>query len=453
MEYRDFLQRKVVEHIDHGFTATVDNPKLFEWQREVCRWALKKGKAALFLDTGLGKTAIQLQWAWEVHNHHRGDVLIVAPLAVSQQTVREGIKFDVPVNICKEQSDVVTGVNITNYERLDKFDTSQFVGVVLDESSILKAYSGVTKNKIMSQFRSTPFKLCATATPSPNDHMEILNHADFLDVMRSSEALAIWFINDSMNMGTYKLKGHAKEDFWRWVSSWAVGMQSPADIGYPVEGYVLPTMIEREIIVDVDETEEAGEFLIRNPDMSATGYHREKRITAPDRVQAVSALVNSDADQWAVWCETNDEADQLRKAIPDATEIRGSDKPEKKERAALDFIDGEIRVLISKPSIFGFGLNFQHCHKVAFCGLSYSYEDYYQAVRRFYRFGQERQVEVYIVIAKTEKNVLAIVREKMSRHADMKSSMINEIGREDVERRGYALDFPRNEGMRIAKWM
>jgi len=379
-DYREFLKQKIVEHIDHGFTATVRNEKLFDWQRAVTEWALKKGKAALFLDTGLGKTAIQLQWAHEIVASGRGDVLILAPLAVSQQTVREGVKFGIDVNLCREPEDVRPGINITNYERVDRFDVARFSGVVLDESSILKSFSGVVKNRLMQSFKGTDYKLACTATPSPNDHMEILNHADFLDVMRSSEALAIWFINDSMNMGSYKLKGHAKADFWRWVSSWAVGMTTPADIGYQADGYKLPTLTEKEIIVDVDESIETNGELIRNPDMSA--------------------LVNASDEQWAVWCETNDEATQLKQAIPGAVEIRGSDSAEKKERAAMDFIDGNIRVLISKPSIFGFGLNFQQCHNVAFCGLSYSYEDYYQAVRRFYRFGQQRPVNVYIVSAK-----------------------------------------------------
>jgi hypothetical protein len=452
-DYREFLKQKIVEHIDRGFTTTVGNEKLFDWQRAVTEWALKKGKAALFLDTGLGKTAIQLQWAHEIVASGRGDVLILAPLAVSQQTVREGLKFGIDVNLCREPDDVRPGINITNYERIDRFDASRFVGVVLDESSILKSFSGVVKNRLMQSFKGTDYKLACTATPSPNDHMEILNHAEFLDVMRSSEALAIWFINDTMNMGSYKLKGHAKADFWRWVSSWAVGMTTPADIGYEASGYKLPTLTEKEIIVDVDESIETNGELIRNPDMSATGYHKEKRLTAPARVEEVAQLVNGSDEQWAVWCETNDEATRLKQSIPGAVEIRGSDSAEKKERAAMDFIDGNIRVLISKPSIFGFGLNFQQCHNVAFCGLSYSYEDYYQAVRRFYRFGQQRPVNVYIVIAKTERNVLSIVRQKMSRHADMQASMVNEIGNEDVARKKYALDYPINETMEVPAWM
>jgi hypothetical protein len=453
IEYRDFLKRKMVEYEDFGFEASVSNDLLFPWQRAVTEWALKKGKSALFLDTGLGKTAIQLQWAQEIVASGRGDVIILAPLAVSQQTVREGVKFGIDVNLCKEPEDVRPGINITNYERVDRFNVSRFVGVVLDESSILKSFSGVVKNRLMQYFRGTDFKLACTATPSPNDHMEILNHADFLDIMRSSEALAIWFINDSMNMGSYRLKGHGKADFWRWVSSWAVGMTTPADIGYDDTGYQLPQLTEREIIVDVDESIETGGELIRNPDMSATGYHREKRITAPARVEKVAGLVNGDSEQWAVWCETNDEATQLKAAIPDAVEIRGSDTAEKKERAAMDFIDGNIRVLISKPSIFGFGLNFQQCHNVAFCGLSYSYEDYYQAVRRFYRFGQQKPVNVWIVIAKTERNVLSIVHQKMSRHADMQQSMVNEIGNSGVERKKYALDYPINESMEVPRWL
>ncbi len=453
MNYQEFLRQKVVTHSEHGFDTKVGNDLLFRWQRAVTEWAVKKGKAALFLDTGLGKTAIQLQWAAEIVKAGHGDVIVVAPLAVSQQTVREGRKFGIEVNLCREPEDVRPGINITNYERIDRFDVTDFAGVVLDESSILKSFSGVVKNRLMQSFRDTRFKLAATATPSPNDHMEILNHADFLDVMRSSEALAIWFINDTMNMGSYKLKGHAKKDFWRWVSSWAVGMQTPADIGYDDEGYKLPSLTEKEIIVDVDESVHTEGELIRNPDMSATGYHREKRITAPARVAEVAKLVNGDSEQWAVWCETNEEADLLRASIPDAVEIRGSHTADRKEQAAMDFVDGSIRVLVSKPSIFGFGLNFQNCHNVAFCGLSYSYEDYYQAIRRFYRFGQQKPVNVWIVIAKTERNVLSVVRQKMSRHADMKEHMVNEIGNENIGRRKYALDYPINNTLEVPRWL
>lgn len=453
MQYADFLRRKLVEHGESGFECVVDNDRLFEWQRAVVEWAVRKGKAALFLDTGLGKTAIQLQWAHEIVKAGKGDVLVVAPLAVSQQSVREGAKFGIPVTHCREPEDVRPGISITNYERIEKFDLSRFAGVVLDESSILKSFMGKTKRTLVDAFRDTPYKLASTATPSPNDHMEILNHAEFLDVMRSSEALAIWFINDTMNMGSYKLKGHAKADFWRWVSSWAVGMTTPADIGYPADGYKLPTLTEREILVDVDESIDAGQELFRHPDMSATAYNREKRLTAPDRVVEVARLVNSDDEQWVVWCELNEEADLLKAALPGAVEVRGSDSSDRKEESALAFIDGTIRVLISKPSIFGFGLNFQNCHNVAFCGLSYSYETYYQAVRRFYRFGQQRPVNVWIVIGKTEENVLAIVRGKMRRHADMKASMVNEIGAESVARKVYALDYPINSTMEVPSWL
>lgn len=430
MDYIDFLKSKQVTVTASGFDVDISelNSALFDWQKAIVKLALKKGKFALFLDTGLGKTLCQLVWANKVCKHTGGNVLILAPLAVSKQTQKEGEKFGIEVNICRSQSDVKSGINITNYEMLEHFDTSKFVGVVLDESSILKSYMGATKISIINAFKDTPYKLSCTATPSPNNQMEILNQAEFLGIMKSHEALAIWFINDTSSSGNYMLKGHAVKSFWEWVSSWAVCISKPSEIGYSDEGYILPKLNEIEVIIPIDETsEDVDEGFFRKIETNATAFHKEKRITAEQRAIKCAEIVNKDDEQYLIWCNTDYEADLLKKYIPTAIEVRGSDKPEHKEQAAIDFVNGNIRVLISKPRIFGYGLNFQNCHNTVFCGLDYSYESYYQSIRRFWRFGQKSEVNAYIVIGSTEQQILGVVREKEKKQLEMKRNMYLKI--------------------------
>lgn len=421
MNYIEFLKTKEVKVHSSGFDVLESklNPSAFEWQRHVVSWALKRGKAALFEDCGLGKTLQQLIWAQEVSRNTNRSVLILAPLAVAPQTKNEGEKFGISVNICESKADVIKGVNITNYEKLGKFNPSSFSGIVLDESSILKSYMGKLKRQIVDNFRDTPYRLACTATPAPNDLMELLNHAEFLGVMKSSEALAIWFIADQSESGKYRLKGHAERDFWQWVSSWAVCISRPSDIGYSDEGYELPPLKERDVVVGETDGLSAFKDIARQIETSATGYHKERRRTLQMRCEKSSEIVKNDHEQYVIWCGMNDEADALKRLMPDAVEIRGSDKAEKKEQAAVDFIQGKTRVLISKPSIFGYGLNFQNCHKSVFCGMDYSFESYYQAVRRFYRFGQKNPVEIIRVLGDTELNILNTINRK----ADMKQHM------------------------------
>lgn len=425
MTYNDFLKTKEIRIMPSGFSVPESalNPSAFDWQRYVVSWALKRGKAALFEDCGLGKTLQQLMWAEQVSKHVKKPVLIVAPLAVAPQTKMEGAKFGIPVNICESQANVHEGINITNYEKLDKFDATAFGGVVLDESSILKSYMGKTKRMIIEKFAYTHYKLACTATPAPNDLMELLNHAEFLGIMKSSEALSIWFIADQSESGKYRLKGHAERDFWQWVSSWAVCISKPSDIGYSDEGYILPPLTELDVVTGAKDAMSAFEDIARQVDTSATGYHKERRRTLKARCEKSAKIVNSDSDQYVIWCGMNDEADELRKLLPEAVEIRGSDKAEKKEQAAMDFVNGKIRVLISKPSIFGYGLNFQNCHKSIFCGMDYSFESYYQAVRRFYRFGQIHPVEILRILGDTELNILNTINRKANMKAHMQHSM------------------------------
>ncbi|MCM1330020.1 MAG: DEAD/DEAH box helicase [Ruminococcus sp.] len=449
MNYYDFLAKKQVQNIRSGFEADIHNKYAFDWQKVVAKWALRQGKAALFEDCGLGKTLQELMWAEQVHRHTNAPVMIVAPLAVSVQTKREAEKFGIECSIAETSADVTNGINITNYEKIGKFDCGVFSGVVLDESSILKSYMGKIKRSLVEKFSETPYRLAATATPAPNDLMELLNHAEFLGIMRSCEALAIWFLADQSESGKYRLKRHAAADFWRWVTSWAVCIETPEDIGFDGSGYVLPPLNEVDEIVQSDilsDNLEDGFF--REINMSATGYHTEKRKSLESRCKRTAELAENIDGQVVVWCGMNDEADLLKKLIPNSVEIRGSDTAAKKERAALDFICGDIRVLISKPSIFGYGLNFQNCRNTIFCGMDYSFENYYQAVRRFHRFGQTGAVNVYRVIGSTELDILNTVNRKAAQKAEMAESMaraMSAMQTENIGGREFRLDLKRQE--------
>ena len=335
LDYQTFLHTKrMVAHTAGIEVSHADlHATLFPFQQVIVQWALRKGRAALCADCGLGKSFMQLEWASVVHRYTGADVLILAPLAVASQTVAEGAKLGTSVQMCRSQADVHPGLNITNYEMLGHFDTNHFIGVVLDESSILKSYMGKTRRALVEAFQSTPYRLCCTATPAPNDVMEIGNHSEFLSIMPSSEMLMRWFINDTMQSGHYRLKGHAEKDFWEWVASWALSLRKPSDLGYPDDGFALPELqmkhcyVETDIAVGVEQGQ-----LFRAPKMSATTLHKEMRITCTDRAQAVADLVNGSDETWTVWCNTNYEADELRKRIPDAIEVRGSESVAEKER-------------------------------------------------------------------------------------------------------------------------
>ncbi len=459
--YYDFLKGKQKAVIKSGFDIPVKslNASAFDWQKSVVQWAVKQGRAALFEDCGLGKTLQELMWAEQIQKYTSSPVLILAPLAVSLQTNREGKKFGIECNIAETAADIVNGINITNYEKLDKFDCTVFSGIILDESSILKNYTGKTKQELINSFADTPYKLAATATPAPNDLMELLNHAEFLGIMRSSEALAIWFLADQEESGKYRLKKHAEADFWKWVASWAVCIETPADIGYDDSRYILPELNEYDIIVDTNElSDNFDEGFFRNVDMSATGYIAEKRRSLKARCEAAAREAKKFTDngeQVAVWCDLNSEADELKRIIPGAVEIRGSDKTSAKEQASVDFITGKIPVLISKPSIFGYGLNFQNCRNTIFCGMDYSFENYYQAIRRFYRFGQEKSVNVARVIGSTEKNILERINAKARQKNEMAVSMakaMKEIQMENLKGHEFILDL-NNKTAEIPQWL
>lgn len=424
MNYDEFIKSKVKLAMPHGFEPMPFTAPLFDWQAHVVAWAIRQGRAALFEDCGLGKTAQQLEWAKQIAEHTGGAVIILTPLSVAKQTLSEAEKFGISARVVTQPEQVGPGINITNYEKLELFDECEFSGVVLDESSILKNFTGKTRVALTERFRATPYRLCCTATPAPNDYMEFGQHCDFLGVMPSNEMLSRFFINDTMNFGTYRLKGHAEQGFWEWVATWAACIGKPSDIGFADDGYDLPGLNLETIVVDVDERAKDGaEELFRNVTLSATTMHAEFRETAAHRAQAVADMVNNSDEAWIVWCNTNLESDELSARINGAVDVRGSDRPEHKEKRIADFTSGKVRVLISKPSICGFGMNWQHCRNVAFVGLSYSFEDFYQALRRSYRFGQTREVNAYIVQARTEGAILAAIRRKMEQHEAMQVNM------------------------------
>jgi len=407
MSYQDFLQRKSVVAKPTGlFDIPELHADLFPFQRDIVRWALKRGCAALFEDCGLGKTFQQLEWA----RHIPGDVLILAPLAVAAQTVKEGARFGIPVTLCRTQADTQPGINITNYEMLVHFEPSTFEGVVLDESSILKSYDGKTRTRIIQDFKNTRFKLACTATPAPNDYMELGNHAEFLGVMTRVEMLSMFFVHDGGETQSWRLKGHAEQDFWRWLASWAVVLRKPSDLGYDDGDFKLPPLRMHEHVLRVDRPTPGHLFALE----ASTLQERiaARRDTIDERVAQCAELVNASGEPWVVWCNLNAESQALAKAIPGAIEVTGSDSVQKKEKALSAFTDGSARVLVSKSSICGYGLNWQHCHNEAFVGLSDSWEQFYQAVRRTWRFGQIKPVDVHLIVAATEGAVLKNIKDK-----------------------------------------
>lgn len=419
MNYQEFLASKRIAVEPCGFEPQHEiHPLLFDFQQDIVTWALKKGKAAIFAGTGLGKTLIQLEWAMHVYENCKGNILILAPLAVAEQTVREGLKLDINVHLCRAQNDVNSGINITNYEMLNHFDADSFAGIVLDESSILKSFEGKVRNEIISKFLKTPFKLACTATPAPNDHMELGNHADFLGTMTRTEMLSTFFVHDGGETSKWRLKKHAKKAFWEWVSSWAVMLCHPSDLGYDGHRFDLPELRLHEIVVD-----KSG-YVVR---LAETLQDRRsaRRNSIQDRVSCAAKIANGSDENCLVWCDLNSESDMLTKAINGAVEVKGSNEPEYKTKAMLDFAEGNIKTLVSKPSICGFGLNFQKCHKMIFVGLSDSFEQYYQAVRRCWRFGQDKPVDVYIITSEKEGAVVKNIKRKEKEFEEMLKGMIS----------------------------
>ncbi len=428
VEYAEFIAGKIARVQPAGFDWPAESlpAAMFDWQKRGCLLALKRGRCALFLNTGLGKTLVQLAWASAVAEHTGRPVLLLCPLAVGPQTVREADKFGIAgVSLFEPAKgiDPAARVVVTNYQKLHLIDPSAFAGVVLDESSILKSFTGTTKRQLCEAFAATPYRLACTATPSPNDHMELGNHSQFLGVMDSTEMLTRWFINDLSQAGVYRIKGHAEADFWRWVCSWAVFAAVPSDLGGDDSTHALPPL---ELVRhEVAEDQAGGDGqLFRSDAVTATTIHKQKRETIGERAKKVAEVIAADAGRpWLVWCDTDYEADALLAAIPGSVDVRGSQTDAVKEDRLAGFVDGRYRTLIGKPSQLGFGLNWQHCCRMAFAGLSFSFEQYYQAVRRCWRFGQTQAVQVHVVCSASEWQIVSTVERKQADFEAMQAGM------------------------------
>lgn len=426
MEYMEFLKTKKTAIQKTGFDVSEDslNAAMFDFQRHCVKNALSAGKYALFEDCGLGKTLQQLEWAQKVSEHTSRPVLILAPLGVIRQTICEGEKFGYKVNeigLTVFDQDLPEGIYITNYENMDSIDAYLFSGVVLDESSILKNFDGKTKQRLVDEFRNTPYKLCCTATPSPNDVMELCNHAEFLNVMGRNEMLAMYFVHDGGNTSSWRLKGHAEHSFWDFVSTWAVMLTSPSDIGFDGSKYVLPALNIEEVFIETPKRDNG--MLFNDIAVSATSFHKELRETQDVRMQKVAEMVNGSDEQFIVWIGHDDEGKILRGLIPDAVEVKGSDSKQYKKDNLLGFADGKFRVLITKLKIAQFGLNYQNCHNQIFASLDFSFESTYQGIRRSYRFGQKIDVNIYLIVTDTMQNVRASIMEKQNSFLDMQKKM------------------------------
>lgn len=427
-DYQRFIESKRLEAPAVGLDGPFDiNPKLFPFQRDIVQWALSRGRAALFEECGLGKGWQALEWARIVSERTGGMVLVLAPVAVAEQFVREGKKLGVAVNRCFDGSQCShDAINVTNYERLHKFDTDDFVAVVCDESSVIKSADGKTRDELIRRFANTPFKLACTATPSPNDYDELGNHAELLGAMSRTEMLSVFFAHDMETTQQWRLKPHARKDFWRWLSSWSVCLGAPGDIGYSNEGYDLPELHVHEHVVEASRESSAQAGLLFGWEASTLTEQRQaRRLTIADRVARAAEIVARESDeQWLCWCDLNAESEALTKAIPGAVQITGSDSEEHKERSILDFIDGKIRVVVSKPSITGYGVNLQNCARQTFVGIGHSFEQYYQATRRIWRFGQTRPVHSHVIISSAEGRIRDNLIRKQKQFTDMRNGMV-----------------------------
>jgi hypothetical protein len=455
-DYQAFLasKRLVVPSCGRTVADGEIHASLFPFQRALVRWAVRKGRAALFAGTGLGKTRMQLEWARLTGER----ALVLAPLAVAQQTVREGRALSLDINYCREQADApAEGIAVTNYERLEKFDPSAFGAVVLDESSILKSFSGTTKKALIASFRDTPYRLCCTATPAPNDVVELCNHADFLGIMPQAEMISTFFTPrgvENSHAGQYRLKSHAREAFYRWLSSWAMALNRPSDLGFSDAGYCLPPLSVEPVFVDTDFVPAGRLFTDRL--QGVTERAAVRRATLAGRVAAMLDRIDAD-EPWVIWYGLLDEGRGIAAALGDqATLVEGSLPAEEKETRLLAFLAGEKRVLISHPQIAGFGMNLQHCARMGFIGLSDSFEQYFQCLRRCWRFGQTREVKAWIVLSEPERvvyeNVLAKEREA-SAMAEQLLQHVAGLEREEIEGIAQAENYRPEEPLRLPAWI
>lgn len=430
MEYRDFLQNKTLTSESVGLDLKLNHPKLIDYQKAIGEWALKKGRAAIFADCGLGKSFMSLAILDAIQKEKNKPVLLITPLQILNQFIEEEApKWRYEINSLRE-NEAKNGINIINYEMLDKINPDDFVAVFLDESSILKSLSGKYRTQLIESFSKTPYRFCGTATPSPNDFMELGNHAEFLDIMTREEMLAMFFLHDGGDTSKWVLKGHAKRKFWQWLSTWSVVITEPIDIGFDSSNYTKPPMFKtHKHLISVCKDNFDDGFLIPLPAEGLSGRLKERKNTIQDRCEYTANLINQSSEKWVVWCELNDEADLLNKLIDNSENLSGADKDDVKLSKLNNFKHGNTRVLITKPKIAAFGLNWQHCHNMAFASLSDSYEQFYQAVRRCYRYGQEEIVNVHLVLSETQEAVYNNIQEKHKKAEEMKCSLISEFNK------------------------
>lgn len=461
MDYQKFLEKKETIFKPSGFDIDKANlnPMMFEWQKDIAKWAIKKGKCALFLDCGLGKTLIQLEWMEQILKELGGTGLILAPLAVAHQTKREGLKFGYNVNIARTHDDLKVGINITNYEMMERFDFSEITAIVLDESSIIKDQTSKTKIYLIESTAHVPYKLACTATPAPNDFKELGTHSEFLGVMKQSEMLSTYFINDTKEIQKWRLKGHAERRFWEWIASWAAVMTKPSDLGYPDGGYDLPKLNVIEHVVKTDEfvDGEGQVMLVPKIKMTLNDRRQARRETLEKRVGQAADIANNESDQVLVWCDLNSESEMLHQQIIENLEIKGSDSTDYKTEAMEKFTNEEIKSLVSKPSISGWGMNWQQCHNMIFVGLSDSFEAYYQAVRRCWRFGQTKPVNVHIVISDQEGTVRDNIIRKQQQAERMTAELVKHtkaILKKDIQNSSRNTElYHANDEMIIPSWL
>jgi len=424
--YADFLAAKAIVDPDTG----IDNPPampaaMFPFQADITRWALRRGRAAIFAGTGLGKSLMELAWGDAVSRHTGKPILHLAPLAVSAQMVREAAKFGISARQVAKKSDMGDGINVTNYQKLEHFDVSDFGGVILDESSILKSSDGHYRSRLIEICSTIPFRLAATATPAPNDYMELGNHAEFLGVMSQTDMMATFFVHDGGETQKWRLKGHAENEFWKWMASWSVMVRKPSDMGYENDGYDLPPLNQVQHTVRVSFDAPEGELF---PVSASTMSERiaARRDSISDRVAKAVELTPDDRP-FVWWCNLNAEAEALSKAIPGIVNLHGGLKDAEKERIILDFCEGRIQKLVTKPSIMSMGVNAQICADTGFLGLNDSFEQVYQAIRRFWRFGQTKPVTVHMIAAETEGAVVANLRRKEQEAERMAAAMVRHM--------------------------
>jgi DNA modification methylase/superfamily II DNA or RNA helicase len=421
-DYAEFLKTKVKTRTLSGFEVTDEqlNAAMFPFQKFIVKRALLAGKYAIFADCGLGKTLMQLVWAEQVAMHTGKRVLILAPLAVRGQTLAEGERFGIDMSL----------IDVQNYEQIDNIDCEQYAGIVLDESSILKNFTGVYKRKIIENFGNTRFKLACTATPAPNDLNEIGNHSEFLDVMDSADMRMRWFVRDE-EMNNYRLKGHAEQDFYGWISSWSSVLRSPSDLGFDSRGYDLPALHFETLEISTGKKDNGK--LFNDSSVNATEFNRELRVTLAPRIDAVAEIVNASSEQFIIWVNQNEEEERVCALIPDAVAVRGSDSPEKKESRLIGFGKGEYRVIVTKKKIAQFGLNWQNCHNQVFAALDFSFEGLYQAIRRSYRFGQKNEVNIYLVTTDTMQNVTESIQFKQNQFNKMMEEITKNVNSQAYE--------------------